>query len=355
MIAAAAVVCSALLAACGDGGTDRAGGGEAREAPLVLTFAQANHDPPEQLVRWAEDVDRLSDGAMQIEFRNAWRAGEVDYETGTIADITAGEVDLGWVGARAFDTVGVMSFQALLAPMLVDSHELQAAVFDAGIPEQMLAGVEALDAVGIGVLPGPMRKLLGKADPYLTPENFRGDAIGLQASAVAEQTFTALGATTVRLPSGAQIGAVDGYEQQLASIAGNNYAVEAEFVTANLNLWPRPLVIVAGADAYESLDDEQQAILREASRNAIAPALDESREEDASGGASVCAAGMSLVTASAADLDALRAALEPVYATLAADAETASFLDAIVELKDATAAPPDTYACETSPTETTPP
>ena len=229
----------------------------------MLTFAQANEgEPPEQLLRWAADVERLSAGTLTIEFNNGWRMGEVDYEAGTLADVGDGKVDLAWVGARAFDTVGVESFQALVAPMLVDSHDLQAAVFEAGIPERMLDGVEELGVVGIGVLPGPMRKLLGKDHPYVTVEDFAGAVVGLQASGVAEQTFTALGATTTRLPSGADIGEVDGYEQQLASIWGNHYELQADFVTANVNLWPRPLVIVADTDVFESLDPDQQDVLR---------------------------------------------------------------------------------------------
>ena len=305
-VAIGLVACSTLVAACGGASAGRAGG-ETRDAPRVLTFAQPiEGDPPEQLLRWADEVERLSTGTLKIEFHNGWRSGEVDYEAGTLADVGDGKVDLAWVGARVFDTVGVESFQALVAPMLVDSHDLQAAVFEAGIPEQMLDGVEELGVVGIGVLPGPMRKLLGKDHPYVTPDDFRGDVIGLQASDVAEQTFTALGATTTRLPSGADISEVDGYEQQLDSIWGNHYELEAGFVTANVNLWPRPLVIVAGADVFESLDADQQDVLRDATANAIPGALEASRDEDASGGEGLCRAGMTFATASAAELDALR-------------------------------------------------
>ena len=57
-----------------------------------------------------------------------------------IEDVQAGKVDMGWVGARAFDAVGVTSFQALVAPFLVDSYELQDRVFQAGIPAADAAG-----------------------------------------------------------------------------------------------------------------------------------------------------------------------------------------------------------------------
>ena len=190
-----------------------------------------------------------------------------------------------------------------------------------------------------------MRKLLGKDHPYVTVEDFAGAVVGLQASGVAEQTFTALGATTTRLPSGADISEVDGYEQQLASIWGNHYELEADFVTANVNLWPRPLVIVADTDVFESLDPDQQDVLRDATANVIPAALEASRGEDASGGDGLCRAGMTFATASAGQLDTLRAALTPVYASLGEDPGTAEFLEAINELKQHVGAPPDAAKC----------
>jgi TRAP-type C4-dicarboxylate transport system substrate-binding protein len=349
-VAIGVVACITILGACGGASAGRAGG-ETRDAPRVLTFAQPiEGDPPEQLQRWADEVERQSTGTLKIEFENGWRSGEVDYEAGTLADVSVGKVDLAWVGARVFDTVGVESFQALVAPMLVESHDLQAAVFEAGIPGQMLDGVEELGVVGVGVLPGPMRKLLGKEHPYVTADDFGGDVIGLQASAVAEQTFAALGATTTRLPSGADISEVDGYEQQLDSIWGNHYELQADFVTANVNLWPRPLVIVASADGFESLDADQQDVLRRATANAIPHALEASRDEDAAGGESLCRAGMTFATASAVELDALRAAMEPVYASLGENRGTADFLAAINELKNQAGAAPDAPECTSGST-----
>ena len=177
----------ALTIACGGSG-DRAGGSGIAE-PVVLTMAQGNHEPPDQLVSWAEEVSSRSDGALQIEFANLWREGETDAEIGTIADVHGGEVDLAWVGARAFDRVGLLSFQPLLAPLLVDSHDLQEAVFEAGIPAEMLAGLDELDLAGIGVLPGPMRKVLGVTHPFVTPADFEGQVVGIGTSDLAAWTM----------------------------------------------------------------------------------------------------------------------------------------------------------------------
>jgi TRAP-type C4-dicarboxylate transport system substrate-binding protein len=335
-----------LLGAAGCGSTrgDKAGGGGDAEA-TVLTFALPTGRPPLQLESWAESLADESNGNLTVDFQPGWRDGETDFEQGIVADIQTGKVEMGWVGARVFDRVGVNAFQALLAPLLVDSHDLQAAVFDAGIPEQMLGGVEDIGLVGIGVLPGPMRKVLGVDKPFLRPADFAGAVVGMNDSALSENALRALGATPRAMVANATLDGMDGYEQQLASIVGNHYAAAAGYVTTNINLWPRPLVIVIGEQAYQSLTADQQAILHDASRAAIPDALADSRTEDANAVPSLCRDGMTLPVATDADLAELRRALEPVYEQLSRDETTNAYLDQIEALKDELGGGPDTAAC----------
>lgn len=345
-----------LLAACGGSGDDKAGGA-AKKKPRVLTMANPNHgEPPAQLSSWAEEVSRLSGGTLAIKFKNGWRTGEARYEAGTLGDVRGGKADLAWVGARVFDTVGVTSFQGLVAPLLIDSYELEAEVFERGIAERMLDGVGELDLVGIGVLPGPMRKLLGVSQAFVRPEDFAGEVVGLQDSAVAEETMRALGATPRAVPSSAKLDGLDAYEQQLSAIETNGYDRGAKYVTANVNLWPRPLVLVMRKGAFESLTDEQQSALRDAAAAAIPSALSASRAEDTEAAPVLCRRGMTLAVASASDLAALRNAVAPVYAELAADPETKSAIDEIGDLKadlaasaEAPVCAPDKHASSASP------
>jgi TRAP-type C4-dicarboxylate transport system substrate-binding protein len=338
------------LAACAGSSSDKAGGAD-EVTPRVLTMANPNQDRAAQLVSWAEEVSRLSGGTLAIEFKDAWRIGEPRYEAGTLEDVRAGKADLAWVGARAFDTVGVTSLQALVAPMLVDSYDLEAKVFEQGIPERMLDGVGELDLVGIGVLPGPMRKLLGVSKPFVRPADFAGQVVGLQDSAVADMTLRALGATPRAVPSSAELDGLNAYEQQLGAIAGNHYDERAKYVTANVNLWPRALVIVMGKEAFASLTDEQQFALRDAAAAVIPEALEASRAEDEEAAAVLCKRGMTFAAASESDLAELRTALEPVHAELAVDQESKSYVDAITNLKTEIAASAEAPVC----TSTEPP
>ena len=56
---------------------------------------------------------------------------------------------------------------------------------------------------------------------------------------------------------------------KLRSIAGNRYDGDVKWITGNVQLWPRPLAVVANADSFDSLSDAQRGWLTEAIQNAI--------------------------------------------------------------------------------------
>src|SRR4051794_38975237 len=79
-------------------------------------------------------VQRLSHGTLRLEVEAYWGAGAHDAEQQLVRAVSAGKVELGIVGTRALDEVGVRSFQALTAPLLVDSYPLERAVIASPIP-----------------------------------------------------------------------------------------------------------------------------------------------------------------------------------------------------------------------------
>ena len=67
--------------------------------------------------RSPREVEELSRGRLQIRFENSWGQGrDGNAEVNLIRDVQAGKADLGWVGSRAFDLVGVRAFGPLHAP-----------------------------------------------------------------------------------------------------------------------------------------------------------------------------------------------------------------------------------------------
>jgi TRAP-type C4-dicarboxylate transport system substrate-binding protein len=290
---------------------------------------------------------------IRIELRADWRVDEAQADAGTFRDLHAGRVDLAKIPARAWDTLAVKSFQALHAPLLVDSLELERRIVTASIGAEMLAGVRAAGVEPVGVLPGPLRWPLGVSRDLLGAGDYRGARIGSRPSAVAAATVRALGARYVDLAAGASLAGLDGFDTSLADISGFGYDQEARSVTADIVLWPRALTIVMNRDAWARLAPAHREILKRAAREAVAPMMRTLRTSDRGGVQVLCERHFPLVRAGAGGMAALRRAVEPVYRRLEQDPGTRRALERIRALKASTA-PEPAPACRDKGTRTGP-
>ena len=305
----------ALLAGCNSDNSDRAGGDKPVEAK-VLTMANANGEIGE-LEAFDKAVRQVSGGRLRIKWLNEYGKGrDGNAEVNLIRDVSGGKADLGWAGTRVFDELGVTAFNPLHAPLLIDSYELEEKVLSDGVVDPMLESLGDLELQGIGVLPGPLRRPLAK-HPLRAPGDWDGDRISESGGAQIAAALRALGATaSYDNPSMTEAtDKLDGIETHVAAVPGNHYHYDFPYLTGNVVLWPRPLVLFAGSDV--SSDD--LAVLRKAAREAIpdTAALAQSRERD--GGTEVCRTGLKVVSASAGDVDAMRAAFQPVTQKLERD------------------------------------
>jgi TRAP-type C4-dicarboxylate transport system substrate-binding protein len=352
-IAACVAAVSALGTAgsgCTGGAADKAGG-PAPEKPLVLVMANGNAVPAE-LQPFVDTVGRLSHRSVQIELRNRWREGEREYEAGIIRDIRAGKADLAWVGSRAWDSVGDTRFDALHAPFLIDSYELEEKVLQGPIPLRMLRSLSPLGLIGLGVLPGPMRKPLAVSRALVAPSEFRGLKIGITESLLARETLHALGAAASAIPSGGPIKGLDGAEVQTAAIYGNDYELSAKYLSANVNLWPRPLVLFMSKRRYSELTPSERTLLLNAAQKAIPAALASVRGLEYDDASALCRRGLRLATARPADLVQLRRAVAPVYARLERERATRSFITSIDSMRTTLSKPSASLPpCAREPTE----
>lgn len=338
-----------VLAGCSS--LDRAGGG-AGDPALSLTFGLPDDNaPPPAVATFADNVARLSHGHLKITYRANMHRADPQVESHLVEDVHAGTVDLAWVGARIFDRLGVTTFEPMLAPLLVDSETLQGRVFDEGIADAMLSGVDRAGVIGVGVLPGPLRRPLSKGAALTTPQAFEGKRVATSPSALAERTYRQLDATPVLVGFGASIAAVDAIDQQIGSDWGNHYEEKgAKNIVGNLNLWPRPLVIIGSTTTWRRLTTSQQRVLRDAAKVSQAPALDAARRDDTNGVGNLCTAGIDMPAVTPQQLAAFATALQPVYDSIAAaSAEDKTWLEQIRALKTDTASPPDIASCPGSP------
>jgi Bacterial extracellular solute-binding protein, family 7 len=149
-------VALAASACSGEGSGVYMAGGTRAKPPVVLTLA--NHQQgPDQVQAWIDELQRRSGGSLRIQVTNRWLDHEFAYDKATIADVQAGRVQLAKVNARAYEAVGVNSFQALLAPFLIDNPTLEQRVPESDLAGEMLAGTSRLGLVGLAMQPTDLR------------------------------------------------------------------------------------------------------------------------------------------------------------------------------------------------------
>ena len=263
---------------------------------------------------------RATDGTVTIEFEDAAHQGEAAYESAIIDDVAAGTYDLGWAAPRPWHATGVTTFDALMAPFLIDSYALQRAVLESELEQEMLAGLDGTGLVGLGILPGPLRRVATAEGGFRAADDLRGKLVGIQESEIAAMTFEALGASTKSLPSGGALGGADAVEQQLGSVVGNRYHQDLPHVTVDLALWPRPVILFANKARFDSLSAEQQTALRGVAEQLMALDHRSSRSRGRIGSGPLCADGADIVAAGDDAGAALLTAVRTVYDELEKDA-----------------------------------
>jgi TRAP-type C4-dicarboxylate transport system substrate-binding protein len=342
----AAVAVALGTNACDSSESDRAGGEKPAEPPAgratTLTLANVNSEP-EVLEVFGEKVKYLSSGTLRIRFKNNWGQGRRgNAEVNLIRDVQAGKADLGWAGSRAFDLVGDRAFGPLHAPMLIDSYALELKVLqDEGVVRPMLESLDRLGLEDVGVLPGPLRRPLGDRR-LAAPADWSGMRIGHAGGEQIDASLRALGARPRIIVSSGEFAGLDGVESHVTSIAGNEYHHEAPYLTGNVVVWPRPLVLFAG----DGVTRAQLGVLQEAARAAVPGVVDALRKSEEERLAVICRQDLNLSLASGGALTRLRQAFRPVYAELEADNETRTALARIDRIASTLAEPTESVSCD---------
>jgi TRAP-type C4-dicarboxylate transport system substrate-binding protein len=338
---------SAALAACG-GAAPAQSGPPTKVGPIPQTLKATllTAIGPDLELDFADSLKKLSAGAIDVTVTGDWRPDDLNNEADLVNEVASGKAELGYIGARGFDTAGVNSFAGLQAPMLIDSFDLEAKVLATDWAKKLLDGPRSIGVVGLGYVQGELRQPLGITRDLAQVSDFQGARIGARPSLVAEMTMKALGATSVAIPAASvNLSGLDGLEMGMPGIAGNKYDQGAKSFTGNLVFWARPNVIFANAKWFDGLTLDQQGLLRAAAAETDQGSATTVRGSAEEARAIVCAGGLSITSASQAAIDAFRQRLQPVTDEMAKDPATKATIDAILALRGPVDAPDVVAPC----------
>jgi TRAP-type C4-dicarboxylate transport system substrate-binding protein len=338
---------------------------DSRGRPMrTLRLASADpagieHDPAVSF--FVDRVAKLSHGRLRIAADERWAPG---HEKQLLLDVARGDADLGWSHTSSFEEIGVRSFEALHAPMLVDGYGIERAVVQSSLATQMLAGTRSVGLRGLALLSGPLSRLVGVGQAMRKPEDLHHVSFGVHGVITAKggvQQTTAVLATRAlrafRVPMYHDFvealytepgGGAAAFEDDLDAIFFDRYGGGCRsespdcgtldpWVTANVVLWPRTAVLVANPRRLRALPANERAWIEKAASQAADYSTMLGHRAEQRLVPELCAAGVRFATTSHRDLAALRRALRKVYAQLERSPRTRSAIRRIERLRRTTA------------------
>ncbi len=332
----AATVLVALAAGCGSKAATKVGKTPVR--PVVLHAAGLD---AVAAAYFSRRVAELSHGALRVEVVDAWDNLKSDREQHLVSLVADGTADLGWVSTLAFDTLGVTSFQALTAPMLIESYPLERAVLASDIPAKMLPGLASLKVTGLALFGDSLRKPGAVKAPLLRPADWGGLKVAVGRSRVISDAISGLGAMPItvgynELPAFLRSGKVQATTMNIARYASDGIDVYAPYVTQNVNLYPGVIALIANPHRLAQLSPNQRTWIDEAAKEASARSTELVERAQPPLLASLCKSGARFATASPAQLAAFRQAFAPVVERLERDPATRAFVTQILRLNRST-------------------
>jgi TRAP-type C4-dicarboxylate transport system substrate-binding protein len=334
---------AAALVGCGDdSGSTKAGEGSAPVTLRIGTEGGQGRPESDQIEQFARRVTEVSGGTLIVE--PVWEAGRLasgevtpgGADQAVVAMVQNGELDMGLIPARAWDTVGVPTFQALSAPFLVDSNELAARVTSDERAHEMLGGLDEIGLTGLALFPDQLRHFFSFGAPILTPADLDGTTIrALQSDA----TYALIEALNARPEDVAGQTFYDGVDSGEIAAAESSFTLAGATlprpgtVTANLTLFPKINTLVIGSDVFDELDDERQDVLRTAAAHTREWAATTQAVPEPELAVAHCALGGSVVLATDVDLLAFEQAAASVYAQIEQNETTRDLIEHIRKLK----------------------
>jgi len=318
-------------------GADKAGGSD---APLVLRLGDVDSEDYSITTRvleyFGEQVAKLSGGTLRVRvIYDAAGHERPDVEAQVARKVRDGSFDLGWIGAAAWDELGVTSFQAVHAPFLVSDDLLLDRLATGPLADTMLSGLRNAGVQGLAVVPESLRNPVGLRQPLVSLGSFRRARLIVTPSRVTDAALRALGATPVHALGHAQKpGEADGLLESLVAFLG------PDIVTGNASMFPVLHTLFANPASLRALTASERAALERAAARTLAHVVARRRSAQAAierfcsiGRSASATGGGRVVLASRAELAALVRATRPVYSELERDPRTKRLINQIRALK----------------------
>lgn len=280
----------------------------------TIRFASANSPGHPQVIgmeRFAELVAEKSGGQMTVQL---FPGGQLGGDVQTISALQGGIVQMTVMNASILSG-NIPAFGSVDLPFLFNSGEEADQVMDGAFGQSLIDMLPDQSLVGLGFWELGFRNLTNNARAVNTVEDIAGLRIRTVQAPIPIELFNALGANAVPLPytelyTALETGTVDGQENPVANILNARFYEVQDHLTMTRHQY-NPQIVMVSQRFWDGLNEEEQAVLREAEAEARVYQRQVSRDQEDEALAEV-SQHMEVVELAPEEVERLREAVAPL-------------------------------------------
>lgn len=300
-----AALATLALASAGVGAQDT------KRARLGHSFADS-HPRAVAMKQFAADVAKATGGKVQIDVYGSAQLGAEDK---MLIATQSGTQDL-YMGALAPISARRKELQIFDFPFIFGSDAEAAAVLDGPVGRKMLDGLGEMNMQGLVWAGGAFRNMSNSKRPLTAMAEMKGLKVRVMQSPMALASFNAMGMNAVPMAfsevyPALEIKALDGYEHPVVDMFANKMFEVQKYLTITNHVYT-PVALVASKRWWSSLTPEQQQAVQKVAEDTRRLQRNLELKDAADVVGQLKAKGMAVNEMPAAELDKIRAAVQPV-------------------------------------------
>lgn len=262
-----------MVTGCGSkdtSGDDKSAGDTNEKASVTITFANVTSDSAKDAgVKFKEVVEAESNGSISV---NVFPDNQLGDDRAAIEATQSGDIDIGVSSTSPLASM-YADFYIFDAPYLFLNTDEVYAALDGEVGQKILDGMEGIGLKGLAFWENGFRNLSNNDEPVTKPEDLKGLKIRTMENQIHLEAWKALGANPTpmafqELFTALQQGTVDGQENPLGIIDANKFEEVQKNVTLTQHVYT-PYIVTMNLEKYNSLTDDQKAIIEKAIEESI--------------------------------------------------------------------------------------
>ncbi len=284
---------------------------DVKHAKLGHSFTDA-HPRAVAMKQFAAAVEKATGGKVVIDLYGSAVLGSEDK---MLIAVQSGTQDL-YLGALAPISARKKEFQIFDFPFLFGSDAEAASVLDGPVGRKLLDSLDDMSLHGLVWAGGAFRNMSNSKRPLNSMADMGGLKVRVMQSPMALASFKAMGMNAVPMAfsevyPALEVRALDGYEHPVVDMYANKMFEVQKYLTITNHVYT-PVALVASKKWWSGLTPDQQKAVQKASEETRAFERREELRQAADVVNELKAKGMAVTEMPPAELEKIRAAVQPV-------------------------------------------